>query len=164
MRRYGTYNAHCGSEGGQADVWQSITEQLVSPNLSPVVSVIPSHGSWKLGSSVWNVSARVHATLNLRAQVLSQYHNQVQRRWGSGNGGRRRMSLEAASYDSARWRPWCDGRMVIDIGVTVPYVSCQDVRSALFRGSTALSEWRREYKRFPKKADPNPTCPQTAVG
>ena len=32
------------------------------------------------------------------------------------------MSLEAASYDSARWRPWCDGRMVIDIefGVTVP--------------------------------------------
>ena len=38
---------------------------------------------------------------------------------GSGNGGRRRMSLEAAIYDSARWRPWCDGRMVIDIGVTV---------------------------------------------
>ena len=27
--RYGTYIAHCGSEGGQADVWQSITEQLV---------------------------------------------------------------------------------------------------------------------------------------
>ena len=136
MRRYWTYIAHCGSEGGQADVWQSITEQVVrhysssllvtagSPNLLAVVSVIPSHGSWKLGSSVWNVSARVHATLNLRAPVLSQYHNQVQRRWESGNGGRRRMSLEAASYDSARWRPWCDGRMVIDIGVTVPYVPC----------------------------------------
>ena len=62
------------------------------------------------------------------------------------------MSLEAASYDSARWRPWCDGRMVIDIGVTVPYVSCQDVRAALFRGSTALSEWRREYKKFPIKS------------
>ena len=74
------------------------------------------------------------------------------------------MSLEAASYDSARWRPWCDGRMVIDIGVTVPRVYCQDVRTALFRGSTALSEWRREYKRFPKKVDPNPTCPQTAAG
>ena len=75
------------------------------------------------------------------------------------------MSLEAASYDSARWRPWCDGRMVIDIGVTVPYVSCQDVRAALFiRGITALSEWRREYKRFKKKADPNSTCQQTAAG
>ena len=61
------------------------------------------------------------------------------------------MSLEAASYDSARWWPWCDGRMVIDIGVTVPYGSCQDVRAALFSGSTALSEWRMEYKRFPKK-------------
>ena len=48
-----------------------------SPNLSPVVSVIQSHGSWKLGSSVWNVSARVHATLNLRAPVLSQYTARV---------------------------------------------------------------------------------------
>ena len=62
------------------------------------------------------------------------------------------MSLEAASYDSARWRPWCDGRMVIDIGGTVPYVSCQDVRTALFRGGTALSEWKWEYKRVPKKS------------
>ena len=48
------------------------------------------------------------------------------------------MSLEAASYDSACWRRWCDGRMVIDIGETVPYVSCQDVRAA-FLGVAVLS-------------------------
>ena len=34
------------------------------------------------------------------------------------------MSLEAASYDSARWRPWCDGRMVIDIGMTASPRPC----------------------------------------
>ncbi|KAI0211232.1 hypothetical protein LSAT2_003958 [Lamellibrachia satsuma] len=46
---------------------------------------------------------------------------QAQRRWGSGNGGRRRMSLEAASHDPARWRPRCDGRLVIDNVKTEAY-------------------------------------------
>lgn len=54
------------------------------------------------------------------------------------------MSLEAASHDPARWRPRCDGRLVIDSGVTMPFVSCQGVRAALFRGSTALSKRGRE--------------------
>ena len=74
------------------------------------------------------------------------------------------MSLEAAGYESVHWRLWCNGHMVIDIGVTVPNVFSQDVRAALFRDGTAISKCRSEYKSFPKKTDPNPPCPQIAPG
>ncbi len=49
-------------------------------------------------------------------------------RLGSGNGGRRRMSLEAASYDSARWRR---------CGVTVVWSSTLESRCHMYPARTS---------------------------
>ena len=79
------------------------------------------------------------------------------------------MSLEAASHDPACWRPrcdgrLCDGRLVIDSGVTMPFVSCSASEQPCLGVALLSPNGEGNKKRFLKKADPNPTCPQTAAG
>ena len=64
--------------------------------------------------------------------------------------GQVRISLEALSHKSARRRPSCDGRSLSEAEQTEVSVSWLGVRAALFRDSTALSEWRRGDKKIPK--------------
>ena len=75
----------------------------------------------------------------------------------SGDG-----EVATVAGEGCRWKLLVTTLQVVGPGVTVVWSStlesrCQmypakDVRAALFRGSTALSEWRREDKRIPKKS------------
>ena len=79
----------------------------------------------------------------------------VLRRWASGDGGRRRMSLGVPSHRPARRRHKSDGRLQLTRGDNVhSYPSCASEQS--FLGPVLLSPIRgRGYKRSPKHHSPH---------